>query len=91
MTTSAAEWQRHARTYHGFTLAVKWFCIHLATLITLLVVWFATPAGFVGAVVTAAIVYAVAIWAMNRFLAHSTENDNGELAEVTEAEHQSGG
>jgi hypothetical protein len=78
MTTSA-ELQRHARTYHGFMLGVKWFCIHLATLLTLLIIWFATPAGFVGAVVGAAIVYAAAIWAMNQFLAHSTESEDGEL------------
>ena len=80
MTTSAVELQRHARTYHGFTLAVKWFCIHFATLATLLIGWFATPLGFVGAVITAAIVFAVGVWAMNHGLAHSTENDNGELA-----------
>jgi hypothetical protein len=79
MTTSAAELQRHARTYHGFTLGVKWFCIHFATLATLLILWFATPAGFLGAVVAAAIVFAVGVWAMNRFLAHSTESEDGEL------------
>ena len=79
MTTSGAEVLRHARTYHGFTLAVKWFCIHAATLITLLVTWFATPAGFVGAVVLAAIVLAGGIWAMNHGLAHSTDEDDAQL------------
>ena len=79
MTTSANELERHAHTYHGFMLGMKWVAINLATLITLLVLWFATPVGFVGAVVGAAIVLAAAIWAMNSFLAHSTESEDGEL------------
>jgi len=82
MTTSGAEVQRHARTYHGFTLAVKWFCIGMGTLISLLIAWFATPAGFLGAVVLAAIVLAGGIWAMNHGLAHSTDQDDLGLAEA---------
>jgi hypothetical protein len=84
MTTGAVELQRHARTYHGFTLAVKWFCIDFATLATLLIGWFATPLGFAGAAIMAAIVFAVGVWAMNHGLAHSTENDNHELAAPAE-------
>lgn len=80
MTTSVAEIKRHARTYHGFTLAVKWFSIHLATLLTLLVLWFCAPVGFAGAAVCAAIVLAAGVWAMNHGLAHSTEDESGKLA-----------
>ena len=79
MTTSGAEAQRHARTYHGFMLGMKWACIHLGTLITLLIAWFATPVGLAGAVILAAIVYAGGIWAMNHGLNHSTEADDAEL------------
>jgi hypothetical protein len=79
VTTSANELERHAHTYHGFMLGMKWVAIGLATMITLLILWFATPVGFLGAVVGAAIVLAGAIWAMNRFLAHSTESEDGEL------------
>lgn len=91
MTTSANELQRHASTYHGFMLGMKWVVIHLAVIITLLVLWFATPVGFVGAVVGAAIVLAAAIWAMNRFLAHSTESEDGELiAAIRRGREESG-
>jgi hypothetical protein len=79
MTTSGAEVLRHAKTYHGFTLGLKWFCIHAATLIVLLVTWFATPAGLAGGVVLAAIVYAGGIWAMNHGLEHSTESEDAEV------------
>jgi ABC-type polysaccharide/polyol phosphate export permease len=79
MTTDVAELGRHARTYHGFTLGVKWFCIHMATLLTLLVLWFCTPVGLPGAVAMAVIVFAILAYAMRRFLAHSTENDSGTL------------
>jgi hypothetical protein len=81
MTTSASELTRHARTYHGFMLGVKWFCIHLGALLVLLITWFATPVGFFGALALALIAYAVAIWAMNHGLSHSTENDTGRLAQ----------
>lgn len=79
MTTSANELERHAHTYHGFMLGMKWVAIHLAALLTLLILWFATPVGFFGALVGAVIVLALATWAMNAFLAHSTESEDGEL------------
>jgi membrane protein implicated in regulation of membrane protease activity len=60
-------------------LGLKWVCISIATVIVLLVTWFATPAGFWGAVFIAAIVFIVAAWAMGRFLSHSTEEDDAEL------------
>lgn len=87
MTTSGAEVLRHAKTYHGFTLGLKWFCIHAGTLIVLLVTWFATPAGLLGGIVLAAIVYASMIWAMTHGLATSTESED---AEVNAAIHDGG-
>ena len=79
MTTSGAEVLRHARTYHGFMLGLKWLCINFGALVTLLVTWFATPAGLAGGVILAAIVYAGGIWAMNHGLAHSTESEDAEV------------
>lgn len=36
----------HERTYHAFSVLVRWSCVGLAVLITTLTLWFATPAGF---------------------------------------------
>jgi hypothetical protein len=79
MATSGAEAQRHANTYHRFMLGLKWVCIGMGTMITLLITWFATPAGFLGAVFCAAIVFSGGAWAMNHGLNHSTESDDAEL------------
>jgi hypothetical protein len=76
MATTAAEALRHAKTYHRFMLGLKWVCIGMGTLVTLLVMWFATPAGFWGGLFCAAIVFAVGAWAMNHGLNHSTESDD---------------
>jgi hypothetical protein len=66
----------HADSYHRFMLGLKWTVVHLASLMVLLTVWFATPAGFLSGLVAGAVVYAGGIFAMRRFLAHSTERDN---------------
>ena len=79
MTTSGAEVLRHARTYHGFMLGMKWVCISLGTLMTLLIAWFATPAGFWGGLFCALIVFAGGAWAMNHGLNHSTEAEDAEV------------
>ena len=71
-----AEFAVHATTYHRFMLGVKWAAIHLASLIVFLVLWFATPAGFIGGLITGAVVYGVGVWVMNHGLNHSTERDN---------------
>jgi uncharacterized membrane protein len=79
MATTAAEALTHAQTFHRFMLGLKWVCIGLGSMITLLVMWFATAVGFFGALVAALIVFAVGAWAMNHGLAHSTESDDAEL------------
>jgi hypothetical protein len=66
----------HARTFHGFTLGLKWFCIHLAVILVTLIVAFAIGAGLAWGVVCGAIVAAVGVWAMNHGLAHSTERES---------------
>jgi hypothetical protein len=79
MATSSAEALTHANTYHRFMLGLKWVCISIGATITFLVMWFATPIGFLGGLFCAAIVCAVGAWAMGQFLSHSTEEDDAEL------------
>ncbi len=67
----------HAGAYHRFMLGLKWIALILGSLITLLTLWFATPAGFAGGFVTGAVVFALGVYAMNHGLAHSSESDNG--------------
>jgi len=69
----APELSVHEHTYHRFMLAVKWFAAHLAVAIVLLTLWFATPVGFWGALLVAAIVWGVIVFAMNHGLNHSSE------------------
>ena len=65
----------HARTFHGFTLGVKWFCIHLATILTALIVAFAMGQGLILGVIAGGIVAAIGIWAMRHGLARSSEGE----------------
>ncbi|HKT53110.1 MAG TPA: aa3-type cytochrome c oxidase subunit IV [Caulobacteraceae bacterium] len=69
------EFEAHARTYHRFSLAVKWFVIHFAVISVFLTLWFATPAGLGWALIAAIVVGAVAIWAMRHGLARSSERE----------------
>ena len=48
--------QEHVQTFHGFIKLSKWGSLYIAALRVLLVLWFCTPAGFLGAVVAAAVV-----------------------------------
>ena len=82
MATSSAEALTHATTYHRFMLGMKWVCISIGTVVTLLVTWFATPMGFWGGLFCAIVVFAVGAWAMGQFLSHSTEEDDAELNAV---------
>ena len=49
----------HEQTYHGFSILLRWCMLGLATLISTLTVWFATPGGFLGAVVVGVVVFAI--------------------------------
>ncbi|HEX7760307.1 MAG TPA: hypothetical protein VF459_12445 [Caulobacteraceae bacterium] len=66
----------HAGAYHRFMLGLKWVVLTLASTIVLLTLWFATPAGFAGGLVTAVVLFALGVFAMNHGLAHSSESDN---------------
>jgi hypothetical protein len=70
------DFNRHATTYHRFTLAVKWALICLAAAISLLVVAFASSGGIVGGLAVGALVFGLGAWGMNHGLNHSSERDN---------------
>jgi hypothetical protein len=47
----------HERTYHVFNVLLRWSMLLLATTILTLTLWFATPAGFWGALVVGTVVF----------------------------------
>ncbi|KRA58566.1 hypothetical protein ASD79_14860 [Caulobacter sp. Root655] len=49
----------HEQTYHGFSILLRWCMLGLATAISTLTVWFATPAGFLGGLIIGIVVFAV--------------------------------
>jgi hypothetical protein len=48
--------QEHEQTFVGFMKLTKWGSLYLAAALLLLTMWFCTPTGFIGAVVSAAVV-----------------------------------
>jgi hypothetical protein len=64
---------QHARTYHRFTMLVKWSLITLAAVITFLTLYTATNASFVGALVVGLVIFGLGAYAMRHGLAHSSE------------------
>lgn len=51
--------EEHEKTYAGFLKLTKWGSLYLAAILLLLTLWFCTPAGFIGAVVTAVVVLVI--------------------------------
>jgi di/tricarboxylate transporter len=47
----------HERTYHAFSILVRWSMLVLGDLILWLSLWFASPAGFLGATVVAVVAF----------------------------------
>jgi len=64
--TNKPELQAHERTYHVFNVLLRWCMLGLATAITTLTLWFATPAGFLGGVLVGIVVFAVGWWILVR-------------------------
>jgi hypothetical protein len=58
-THGEMEIQEHEKTFSGFLKMTKWGSLYMAALLLLLTLWFCTPAGFLGAVVSAAVVLIV--------------------------------
>jgi hypothetical protein len=53
-----AELVAHERTYKAFNVLLRWSMVALASGILFLTLWFATPAGFFGALVIGVLVFA---------------------------------
>jgi hypothetical protein len=51
--------EEHEKTYAGFLKLTKWGSLYLAAIVLMLTLWFCTPAGFLGAVITAVVVLGV--------------------------------
>jgi hypothetical protein len=49
----------HERTYKVFNILLRWSMVHLASVISFLTLWFATGAGFLGALVVGVAVFAL--------------------------------
>lgn len=47
----------HERTYHAFSMLTRWSMLVLGDLILWLTLWFASPAGFLGATLIAVVVF----------------------------------
>jgi hypothetical protein len=47
----------HERTYHAFSLLVRWSMLLIGDVILWLTLWFASPAGFWGATVVGAVAF----------------------------------
>jgi hypothetical protein len=52
--------EEHRRTYAGFITMSKWGSLYIAAAVLLFTLWFCTPVGFAGAVITVVILVAVA-------------------------------
>ncbi|WP_297511710.1 aa3-type cytochrome c oxidase subunit IV [uncultured Caulobacter sp.] len=56
----------HEKTYHAFSVLLRWAMLALAAGISGLTVWFATPGGFWGGLVVIAIVWVAGYYGMVR-------------------------
>nr|WP_295108542.1 hypothetical protein [uncultured Caulobacter sp.] len=54
----------HEKTYHAFSVLLRWSMLALAASISGLTVWFATPGGFWGGLFTFAIVWVAGYYGM---------------------------
>ncbi len=48
--------EEHEKTYAGFLRFTKWGSLYLAAIVLFLVLWFCTPAHFLGGLITAVVV-----------------------------------
>ena len=49
----------HERTYEAFNIFLRWCMVALASSLLMLTLWFATAAGFLAALITGIVVFAV--------------------------------
>jgi hypothetical protein len=56
----------HERTYHAFNVLIRWCMVAFASSTLFLTMWFASSAGFFGALVTGVIVFALGYYFLVR-------------------------
>lgn len=56
----------HERTYHAFNMLLRWSMLGLATGLTSLTIWFATPIGFIGGLVVGIVVWVAGYYGLVR-------------------------
>jgi hypothetical protein len=56
----------HERTYHAVNVLIRWTMTGVAATIALLTVWMATPGGFLGGLVFAAVIMVVGFYLLVR-------------------------
>lgn len=64
--TDNPELLAHERTYHAFSVFVRWSMVGTAVALTTLTLWFATPAGFLGGLLAGIVVFALGYWLVVR-------------------------
>ncbi len=61
----------HKATYALFMNLTKWGCLHIASLLVLLTVWFCTPAGFVPGFIAALVISIIGFIALKKRPGHT--------------------
>jgi hypothetical protein len=56
--------EEHEKTYSGFLKMTKWGSLYLAGILLFLVLWFCTPAGFVGSAIPAVVLLAAGLFCL---------------------------
>jgi len=69
------EFEVKAGSYHHFMLGVKWAAITVASILTFLIVGFATQASVIAGLIGGTVVFCVGVYALRHGLAHSTEDE----------------
>ena len=57
--------EEHEKTYEGFLKMTKWGSLYLAALLVLLVLWFCTGTGFIGALITGVVLLVLGTLALS--------------------------
>jgi hypothetical protein len=56
--------EEHEKTYAIFLKMTKWGSLYVGALVLFLTLWFCTPAGFLGALITAIVLIALGVLAL---------------------------
>ena len=57
--------EEHEKTYEGFLKMTKWGSLYLAALLVMLVLWFCTGTGFIGAIISAVVLLVLGTLALS--------------------------